>query len=67
MSFLGMEWEAGCSAALRRIGHFEDMGMGGFHMHVHTEIDTDYMLEEVLDIVRSCVYYAKSKKMLACL
>jgi hypothetical protein len=52
---------------LRQIDYFEAMGMGGFHMHVRTGLDTDYMSEEFLDIVRSCVDYAESKKMLACL
>ena len=52
---------------LRQIDNFADMGMGGFHMHVRTGLDTEYMGEEFMDIVRSCVEYAERKKMLACL
>jgi hypothetical protein len=52
---------------LRQIDYFEEMGMGGFHMHVRTGLDTEYMGEEFMDIVRACVDYAESKGMLACL
>jgi hypothetical protein len=51
----------------RQIDNFADMGMGGFHMHVRTGLDTEYMGEEFMDIVQCCVEYAGSKKMLACL
>lgn len=52
---------------LRQIDNFADMGMGGFHMHVRTGLDTEYMGSEFMDCVRTCVDYARSKKMLACL
>jgi hypothetical protein len=52
---------------LRQIDYFKDMGMGGFHMHVRTGLDTEYMGEEYMDIVKSCVDYAEEKEMLACL
>ncbi|WQF76493.1 Putative class I glutamine amidotransferase [Colletotrichum destructivum] len=52
---------------LRQIDHLKDMGMGGFHMHVRTGLDTDYMGPEFMDRVRDCVEYAESKGMLACL
>ncbi|RDL30998.1 Uncharacterized protein BP5553_09787 [Venustampulla echinocandica] len=52
---------------LRQIDNFADMGMGGFHMHVRTGLDTEYMGPEFMDLVRSCVDYAESKNMLACL
>lgn len=52
---------------LRQIDNFEAMGMGGFHMHVRTGLDTEYMGAEFMDIVRSCVEYAEEKGMLACL
>ena len=41
--------------------------MGGFHMHVRTGLDTEYMGDEFMSIVRSCVEYAEKKEMLACL
>jgi hypothetical protein len=52
---------------LRQINNFKAMGMGGFHMHVRTGLDTEYMGEEFMSIVRSCVEYAEKKEMLACL
>ncbi|CZT44689.1 uncharacterized protein RSE6_04893 [Rhynchosporium secalis] len=52
---------------MRQIDHFAEMGMGGFHMHVRTGLDTEYLGPEFMDIVLSCVEYAESKKMLACL
>lgn len=36
-------------------------------MHVRTGLDTEYMGEEFMDIVKSCVDYAEEKNMLACL
>lgn len=52
---------------LRQIDRFAEMGMGGFHMHVRTGLDTEYMGSEFMDIIRSCVEYAEKKKMMACL
>lgn len=36
-------------------------------MHVRVGLDTEYMGEEFMDMIRACVDYAESKKMLACL
>lgn len=52
---------------LRQIDVFEEMGMGGFHMHSRTGLDTEYLGEEFMDMVRTCVDYAESKGLLACL
>ncbi|KAL3292642.1 glycoside hydrolase family 2 [Colletotrichum asianum] len=52
---------------LRQIDYLEEMGMGGFHMHVRTGLDTAYMGPEFMDRVRDCVDHAESKGMLACL
>jgi hypothetical protein len=52
---------------LRQIDNFEEMGMGGFHMHVRTGLDTEYMGDEYMRVVKSCVEYAETKNMLACL
>ncbi|KAH7327321.1 hypothetical protein BKA65DRAFT_539946 [Rhexocercosporidium sp. MPI-PUGE-AT-0058] len=51
----------------RQIDNFADMGMGGFHMHVRTGLDTEYLGPDFMDTVLSCVEYAESKNMLACL
>lgn len=52
---------------LRQIDNYEAMGLGGFHMHVRTGLDTEYMGTEFMDLVRDCVEYAESKNMMACL
>ncbi|ESZ97442.1 hypothetical protein SBOR_2131 [Sclerotinia borealis F-4128] len=52
---------------LRQIDYFAEMGMGGFHMHVRTGLDTEYMGTEFMDMIRACVDYAETKQMLACL
>jgi len=49
----------------RQVGYFKEMGLGGFHMHCRTGLATDYMGEEYLDIIKSCVEKAKSEEMLA--
>lgn len=49
----------------RQIGYFKEMGMGGFHMHSRTGLDTPYMGEEFLSMVRFCVEEAKEKGMYA--
>ncbi|KAB5569958.1 hypothetical protein GE09DRAFT_691875 [Coniochaeta sp. 2T2.1] len=51
----------------RQIGCLQEMGFGGFHMHVRTGLDTEYMGEEFMDVVKTCVEVAEEKKMLACL
>lgn len=52
---------------LRQIDDFQAMGLGGFHMHSRTGLDTDYMGPEFMDAVKTCVDYAEEKGMLACL
>lgn len=48
-----------------QIDIFNKMGMGGFHMHVRTGLDTPYLTEEYMDFIRFCVDKAKNDKMLA--
>jgi len=52
---------------LSQIDDFAEMGMGGFHMHVRTGLDTEYMGAEFMDMIRACVEHAETKNMLACL
>ena len=52
---------------LRQIDTLAEMGMGGFHIHCRTGLDTEYMGEEFMDLVKECVNRAKEKDMLACL
>ena len=44
----------------RHIEYFKEMGMGGFHMHSRTGLDTPYLGEEFMDCVRACVEKAKA-------
>ncbi|CAG8978605.1 hypothetical protein HYALB_00010966 [Hymenoscyphus albidus] len=52
---------------LRQIDNFEAMGLGGFHIHVRIGLDTEYLGDEFMELVKACVDYAESKNMLACL
>lgn len=54
-------------ALIRQIGYLQEMGFGGFHMHVRTGLDTEYMGEEFMDVVKTCVDVAEKKGMMACL
>lgn len=49
----------------KQIGYFKEMGMGGFHMHSRTGLDTPYMEEEFLSMVQFCVQEAKKNGMYA--
>lgn len=49
----------------RHMGYFGEMGMGGFHMHTRTGLDTPYMEEEYLDCVKACVDRAQADGMYA--
>ena len=50
---------------LRQIHVFKKMGLGGFHMHVRTGMDTPYLNEEFMDFVKFCVDVAEKEEMLA--
>ncbi len=48
----------------KQIGYFNEMGMGGFHMHCRTGMSTRYLGEEFMEYVRHCNETAKEKNML---
>ncbi|ORY25552.1 hypothetical protein BCR39DRAFT_543984 [Naematelia encephala] len=50
-----------------QIDVLKEMGMGGFTMHVRIGLDTPYLGDEFMDMIRKCVNYAKEKEMEACL
>ncbi|MBR2950972.1 MAG: hypothetical protein IKC46_14140 [Lachnospiraceae bacterium] len=49
----------------RQIGYLKEMGMGGFHMHSRTGMNTAYMSEEFLDMAAFCVEEARKNGMYA--
>ena len=49
----------------RQIGIFDEMGLGGFHMHVRTGLKNTYLDDKYMDLVRACVDEAKKRGMLA--
>ena len=49
---------------LRQIDYFKEMGMGGYHIHCRTGLDTPYLGEEFLRIVKACTEKGKSEAML---
>ncbi|WWD16248.1 hypothetical protein CI109_100674 [Kwoniella shandongensis] len=52
-------------ATISQVDMFEEMGMGGFHMHTRVGLDIPYMGEEFMGIVEGCVEKAKEKGMYA--
>lgn len=46
---------------LRQIDVFDRMGMGGVTIHVRTGLDTEYLGEEFMDLVKSSASYLASK------
>lgn len=48
-----------------QIEMFKTMGMGGFHMHVRTGMESPYLDDEFMDYIRFCIEKAKEDKMLA--
>jgi len=49
---------------LRQIRIFKQMGLGGFHMHVRTGMDSPYLDQEFMDFIRFCIEKAKDEEML---
>ncbi len=49
----------------RQIDVFKEMGLGGFHMHVRTGLENEYLSAEYMDLVKACVDKAKGENMLA--
>ncbi|MDE6273765.1 MAG: hypothetical protein K2L87_01795 [Clostridiales bacterium] len=49
----------------RRIDDMKAMRFGGFFMHVRSGLATEYLGEEFMGLVRSCVEHAKREDMLA--
>ena len=39
----------------RQIDVLREMGFGGFHMHVRTGMDTPYLSDEYMSLIRACV------------
>ena len=50
---------------LEQIDMLKKMGLGGFHMHVRTGMDSPYLDEEFMGYIRLCIEKARQEKMLA--
>lgn len=50
---------------LWQIEQLKKMGFGGFHMHVRTGLDIEYLGKEYMGLIKSCVEKAKQEEMLA--
>ena len=48
----------------QQIDMFQKMGMGGYHIHVRTGLETPYLSDEFMDFVSFCVEKGKENKML---
>lgn len=49
---------------LRQIGYFQQMGFGGYHIHARTGLDTEYLSDEFMDLVKACCDEGESRRML---
>ena len=49
----------------KQIEMLKTMGMGGFHMHVRTGMDSPYLDEEFMGYIQDCITKAKEENMLA--
>jgi len=49
---------------LRQIGVLKEMGFGGYHIHVRSGMDTPYLSEEFMDLVKTCADKGDSENML---
>lgn len=49
----------------RQIDIFKEMGLGGFHMHVRTGLEDEYLGKEFMKNIETCVNKAKNEQMLA--
>jgi hypothetical protein len=48
----------------KQIGYFKEMGMGGFHIHCRTGMNTEYLSDEFMEYVKKCNDIAKKNNML---
>lgn len=48
----------------KQIGYFKEMGMGGFHIHCRTGMNTEYLSDEYMGYVKNCNHIAKENDML---
>lgn len=49
---------------LRQIGVMQEMGFGGYHIHVRSGMDTEYLSEEFMALVRACADEGDRRRML---
>ena len=49
----------------RQIDIFKEMGLGGFHLHVRTGLENEYLSEDYMELMNVAVDKAKSEDMLA--
>lgn len=50
---------------IEQIEFLKQMGFGGFHMHVRSGMATEYLSDEYMDLIKTCVDKAKNDDMLA--
>ena len=61
-------WAWNCSLTpellMEEIEYLKEMGMGGYHIHVRTGLDTKYLSEEYMNLIKECVEKGKEEQML---
>ncbi|MDQ8737904.1 glycosyl hydrolase [Paenibacillus sp. LHD-38] len=49
---------------VKQVEYFKEMGMGGFHIHARTGLDTPYLGEQFMDAVKASIEKAKQENLL---
>ena len=49
----------------KQISQLKEMGFGGFHMHARTGLETKYLSDEFMELVKACCDQAEKEDMLA--
>lgn len=50
---------------LWQIDRLKEMGFGGYHMHVRSGMNTEYLSEDFMNLISACVEHGKEKGMLS--
>lgn len=49
----------------RQIDVFKEMGLGGYHMHVRTGLSTEYLSDEFMSLIKTCVDHGEENEMIS--
>jgi hypothetical protein len=59
--FWSWNCELDIEQVLKQVDYFKEMGMGGFHIHARSGLDTPYLGEQFMDAVKASIKKAKQE------